>query len=212
MKKILAFITAGMLCLLAGTAPVKAQSNELVQLILNVEKLNQLKTILQRMKDGYEMLKNGYHAVQDISKGHFSLHKVFLDKLMEVSPLVRNYSKVVQIISNQATIVKEYKAAFAACKNLNVFSLSDIEYLQGVYTNLTGKSARSLDELIMVITAGQVRMTDAERMQFIDEIHSDVMEQLSFLRYFNNKTLLLGAQKQKGLEETTRLQELFGLQ
>lgn len=212
MKKILAFIAVVMVCLLLNTPRLKAQSNELVQLILNVEKLNQLKAILQRMKDGYEMLKSGYQAVQDIGKGQFSLHKVFLDKLMEVSPLVRNYSKVVQIISNQATIVKEYKTAFNACKNMNVFSLSDIEYMEQVYTGLTGRAALSLDELIMVITAGQVRMTDAERMQFIDEIHTEVVDQLSFLRYFNKKALILGSQKQKGLEETTLIQNLFRFQ
>jgi hypothetical protein len=189
--------------------PGYAQSNELIQLILNVEKLEQLKSILDRMKDGYDVLSKGYQAVQDVSKGNFTLHKVFLDKLLEVSPLVRNYAKVVQIAAMQKNILSEYKGTLNTVRHMNVFNGSDLQYLEEVYKNLTDRTARSLDELILVITAGQLRMNDAERMAFIDRIHLDVTGQLQFLRYFNNQAIILGKQKQQGLEEATRLQALF---
>lgn len=187
----------------------RAQSNELIQLILNVEKLEQLKNILGSMKDGYDVLSKGYKAVQDVSKGNFNLHKVFLDKLLDVSPLVRNYAKVIQIIGAQKNILSEYKGALNSIRQMNVFRGNDLEYLEGVYENLTDRTAKSLDELILVITAGQLRMNDAERMAFIDRIHLDVTDQLQFLRYFNNKAIILGKQKQQGVEEATRLQSLF---
>lgn len=209
MKTIRYLLAVSLFTLGLSLPAAQAQSTELIQLILNVEKLEQLKSILQSMKDGYDVLSKGYQAVQDVSKGNFNLHKVFLDKLLDVSPLVRNYAKVVQIVSLQKNILSEYKGTLNSIRRMNVFGGSDLQYLEEVYKNLTDRTAKSLDELILVITAGQLRMNDAERMAFIDRIHLDVTDQLQFLRYFNNKTIILGKQKQQGLEETTRLQMLF---
>ena len=68
---------------------VSAQSQEVQQLLLNVEKLAQFKKILQNMKQGYQVLHKGYTTIRNLSQGNFSLHKTFLDALFEVSPAVR---------------------------------------------------------------------------------------------------------------------------
>ena len=71
---------------------LKAQSDEVQQLLLNIEKLAQFKKILKNMKNGYQIIFKGYTAVKDISQGNFNLHKTFLDGLMQVSPAVKKYS------------------------------------------------------------------------------------------------------------------------
>ena len=63
-----------------------AQKDEIAQLLLNVEKLAQFKQILSDMKKGYVILSGGYNTVKDLSQGNFSLHKTFLDALMEDKP------------------------------------------------------------------------------------------------------------------------------
>ena len=83
----------------------KAQSDEAQQLLLNVEKLSQFRTILKNMKKGYEILSKGYNRIKDISKGSFNIHDAFLDGLLIVGPTVRNYKKVADIIVCQASIV-----------------------------------------------------------------------------------------------------------
>ena len=86
-----------------------AQTDEIAQLLLNVEKLAQFKQILSDMKKGYEILNGGYNTIKDLSQGNFSLHKTFLDALMEVSPTVKKYKRVADIINYQVILVKEYK-------------------------------------------------------------------------------------------------------
>lgn len=44
-----------------------AQSAEIQQLLLNVEKLSQLKNILTDMKKGYTIISNGYNSVKNIA-------------------------------------------------------------------------------------------------------------------------------------------------
>jgi hypothetical protein len=117
------------------------------------------------MYDGYKVLHKGYTAVKDISEGNFTLHQSFLNGLLEVSPVVKKYSRVADIISYQLRIVKEYKAAFSQFRADKQFTPEEIEYLGRVYKNLFEQSIKSLDELALVITSGQLRMSDDERLQ-----------------------------------------------
>ncbi|MBE7178653.1 MAG: TerB family tellurite resistance protein, partial [Mucilaginibacter polytrichastri] len=82
----------------------RAQTTEVKQLLLNVEKLSQLKNILRDMKQGYEILRSGYQAISDISQGNFRLHETFLDELYRVSPLVRDYARIGEILRDGRTI------------------------------------------------------------------------------------------------------------
>ena len=184
-----------MLCLVLGSFVGKAQAEEAQQLILNWEKLIQFKKILQNMYDGYKVLYQGYTAVKDISEGNFNLHKNFLDALLEVSPAVRKYKRIADIIEYEVRIVKEYKSAFNEFKSSSQFSKEEIEYLAKVYNNLIQETGKSLEELIMVITSGRLRMSDDERLQAIDRVYLGVVEQFSFLKEFNNKTALLSVQR-----------------
>src|SRR5690606_24071312 len=99
--------------LIIGTnLSVKAQSKEIQQLMLNYEKLTQLKNILTDMKKGYQVVSNGYTAIKDISEGNFNLHDAFIEGLLSVSPAIKNYKRVPDIIQYQKYIIREYKNAY----------------------------------------------------------------------------------------------------
>ncbi|MEJ2901660.1 TerB family tellurite resistance protein [Pedobacter panaciterrae] len=174
-----------------------AQSQEAQQLLLNVEKLSQLKNILSDMKRGYEVVSQGYKAVTGIAKGNFSLHEVFLDGLMLVSPEVRKYRKVGDILTYQKRLVSEYKSAFSRFRSAGTFSFSELEYLGSVYSDLLRASLDNLDELAMVITAGKLRMSDEERLKAIDRIFLETEDKLLFLRDFNKHALQLSGQRER---------------
>lgn len=210
-RPVFAFFGCLLYLLLGFGTQVSAQSTEVQQLLLNVEKLSQFKNILRDMKAGYQIISSGYNAVRDISKGNFSLHETFLDGLMAVSPEVRRYHKVGGIVSTQGKILSEYKAAFSAFKSSDQFNVQEVDYLASVYGQLNRQSLANLESLLMVITAGQLRMSDEERLSAIDGIYSDMQEKLLFLRHFN--ALGLGVIRQRGLDkrDVSGLQELFNV-
>ena len=197
--------------LVVALSTVNAQSHEAQQLLLNWEKLSQFKKILQNMYDGYKILHKGYTAIKDISEGNFSLHKTFLDRLLEVSPIVRKYQRVSDIISYQFMIVNEYKTAFKQFKEAGTFSPDEITHIGKVYANLLKKSGESLDELLMVITAGELRMSDDDRLNAIDRIYSSIEEQATFLKQFNSNTALLAMQRKGERTEIDLSKKLYGL-
>lgn len=195
MKKI--FISA--LIILISLIPNKAtaQAQEIQQLILNIEKLTQFKQILRDMKKGYQILSGGYKTVKDMSEGNFSLHKTFLDALLQVSPVVRNYKRVGDIIKDQLLLVKESKTAFNRFSKSQSFTKAELNYLERVYSNLLGQSLRNLDELVTIMSADKLRMSDDERLQAIDEIYQDMQDKLLFVRNFNAESNILALQRAK---------------
>lgn len=196
-------------CLLVFPFTGRTQTQEVMQLLLNVEKLSQLKSILTDMKKGYEIVSRGYNAVRDISQGNFSLHETFIDGLMLVSPEVKKYHRVADIVRYQSAIVSEYKSAFGRFKASGTFSPEEISYLGNVYGQLTRQSVDNLDELLMVITASQLRMSDEERLQAIDRIFADTEDKLVFLRDFNRQTSVLNLQRKKEKTEIENLQKIY---
>lgn len=195
MKKIL--ILTILITLLMIPVKSMGQSAEIQQLILNIEKLSQFKKILSDMKKGYELLSGGYKTVKDMTEGNFRLHKTFLDALMQVSPAVKNYKRVAEIVEYQISIVKESRNGMNRFIKSGNFSGQEINYFEKVYGNLLNQSLRNLDELTMVITADKLRMSDDERLKAVDDIYEQMQDKLLFLRNFNTTSNVLALQRSK---------------
>jgi len=188
---------------------VTAQAEELEELALDIEKLAQYKQILADLKKGYEILTKGYGIIRDVSKGQYDLHKLFLDGLLAVNPEVRKYQRVADIIDYQLRIVAEYKVAYNRFKGGGWFSASELAYMGAVYNNLFNQSLKNLDDLITVLTASKLRMSDDERIGAIDKIFADMQDKLLFLRHFNNSASVLSLQKARELQGERALQQLY---
>lgn len=185
------------------------QTQEAKQLMLNVEKLAQLRNILSGMKKGYDILLKGYNSVKDIAEGNFSLHELFLDGLLVVSPEVKKYARVADIINYQRDIGSEWKLALEAFNAADVFGSGELSYLKGVYQGLSRRSFQNVEDLALVLTSSKLRMSDGERLSAIDRIYLDTRDQLVFLRDFNASAVLLVRQKQKEKREIEQLKSIY---
>jgi hypothetical protein len=189
----------------------QAQSDELQQLLLNIEKLTQFKAILSDMKQGYQIYQQGYGKVSDLSKGNFNLHNVYLTGLMAVDPAVRDNPRVGQVVGLQNDIIGGYKRYASLFRQSGSFRGNELSYFDNVYNQLVRQSNANIDELANVTTAGQLRMSDDDRLRAIDRIYTNSSDQLQFLRYFNRKAVMLSLQRSKDLNETRTLKRLYGL-
>jgi len=202
----------GLLCFILSTfsfIPAKAQSSDLTQLILDIEKLTQLKGILSDMKTGYNIIDGGYNQVKSISQGNFNLHSTFLNGLLMVSPAVAKYGRIADIILEQGYIITEYQRSYNQFRQSGTFSADEIAYLANVYTALLQQSLQNLDQLTTVLTAGKLRMSDDERLKAVDHIYTDTDDKLTFLRHFDQQAAILSIQRQKAMNDLQTLQKLY---
>lgn len=188
-----------------------SQSAEVKQLILNVEKLKQFKNILNDMKDGYKIINKGYGTIKDLSEGNFNIHEAFLDKLLKVSPAVRQYHRVGKIIQLQLRLGRSSSQTirqFASSKN---FSSDEISYTKSILKRLGKSSLQNLDDLTLVLNEGKLRMSDDERLKEIDRIYLDMLDKNQFLNYFIQQQNLLLMNKKKEMQEVKIIKENYGI-
>lgn len=205
------FKTLWIVALLFTVGTVKAQSFEAQQLLLDIQKLTQLKEILNDLYKGYDILSKGYTAVKDISEGNFNLHKDFLDGLLQINPYIKQYKRIADIIHYQILIVKNANTGLKKFESSGLFSGDEMSYMETVYANLIDESAHNIDDLVTVITANKLRMSDDERLSAIDRIFNDVQDKMMFLNLFNNGSSVLAAQRKNEMWEVEKSKILYGI-
>jgi hypothetical protein len=200
-----------MLLLPASGMMAQSVSDDIQQLLLDVEKLSQLKQILTEMYQEYTMLYNGYEKIKGLSEGTFSLHKVYLDGLLLVSPSVSNYWKVADIVLKEANLVRDYQAASAYFRGSGLFSSQELDGIAVFYSTVVEQAEKDIAELTMVITGGTLRMSDGERLSAIDRIDGDVTGQLSLLHGYNNSAALQAAQRAQAAGDIGAVRGMYGI-
>lgn len=202
------------LAVLCFVLPVAGRPQSLAQLIqqltLDYEKLAQMKGMLSDMYNGYNKVRAGYETFRGIAEGNFNLHKAFLNALLVVSPVVRDYGKVKNIISNEAEVVVEYQRARSYLSGTGLLSTAELDGLNSLYGGLLSGSLRNLDELTDVLTDSTLRMSDAERLAAIDRIDADMTNRLNVLRVFTGMGAIQGGQRGLELNDIHAMQGLYG--
>ena len=107
--------------------------------------------------------------------------------------------------------VKEYKNAYRRFRQDGNFRPEEIKYLGSVYANLFNQSLKNLDALATILTNGDLRMSDDERLQAIDTIFGSMQDKLLFLRHFNNNTTILAIQRAREKKDAGTVQKIYGL-
>jgi hypothetical protein len=186
-----------------------AQSDELQQLLLNIEKLTQFKAILSDMKQGYQIYQQGYGTISNLSRGNFNMHNVYLTGLLAVNPAVRNNPRISQIIGQQNDILKEYKRYTTLFRQSGTFSNSELAYINNVFNQVVKQSDADIDDLANATSSGKLRMSDDDRLRAIDRIYNSSTDQLNFLRFFNRKAVTLSLQRSKDLNDLQTLKKLY---
>ena len=213
MKKIRLTLILGIGLTVVLPRESKAQSvaDCIEQLVLDYEKLASLKNILSQMYQGYEVLSKGYGAVKGVAQRNFKLHEAFLDGLLLVSPNVRKYPRITDIINDQAALVSEFRQASGSFNSGGHFSPDELAYMMNVYNKLISAGLQTLGNLFLIVTDSQLRMSDAERLTAIDRLYLESHNQLTCLRKFNDQASAMAMQRAVTGQDKQELRTIYGI-
>ncbi|MHA7129257.1 hypothetical protein [Algoriphagus namhaensis] len=208
-------IRIGYLLLLSlglGLFPPKAQAqtDEVQQLLLNVEKLEQLREMLENMREKYQILSQGYQQIKGIAEGNFTLHQSFLNRLVQVNPQVRAYHKVGEILDIQVGLIRglaKVRKEMEWADFLQEGEFVQIDRLFGIWSR---SSLNLLEELFLVLSDNTLQMDDWERIEAIDRVHRSVVELSQGVAMFSNSLSQLGHLRSKKSAEIQTVQSLLG--
>jgi hypothetical protein len=189
----------------------QSAADDIEQLLLDVQKLSQFRQMLSTMYREYTMLRNGYEQIKGLSQGTFTLHKAFLDGLFLVSPAVRSYWRVGDIIVQESRLISDYQSANAWFRGCGVFTGGELDGFSAHTSIYIQGADKDMEELSMVMTDGELRMSDAERLSAIDRIDRDLVRQLGLLHSFNDEASLQVAQRLQVKRDLGAVRGMYGL-
>jgi hypothetical protein len=170
-----------------------------------VEQLVALKVYAGYLKKGYDIASTGLSTVKDFAKGEFNLHNSFISSLKTVSPVIRNNTKVVDIIVLQLEISK----AFRNIRYGDVVSVNIVAYVDEVRAKIMDECDNGMDELLLVITSGKVEMKDDERLQRLEKIYLNMLDKSAFVQGFCNQINIISHQRTKEQQSIYQLKQLY---
>lgn len=178
----------------------KTQKKYLLQQILA------MKIYAGYLKDGYDIATQGINSIKAFSNGEFTLHSDFFNSLEMVSPVIRENKKIADIVGWQISIKKEF--------NLIAKVGSDAHhnpYVENVKVEVFKQCDFDLDELLLLISTGELEMSDDERLKRLEKIHQRMQDKFQFTRSFISQIKILDQQieqEKRNLEKSLDLYQI----
>lgn len=187
------------------------QSVEMQQLVLNIEKLAQMKASYQAMVNGYRTLESGYRQVSDLAEGNFLLHKAYLDGLLAVSPSVKQYGRIQAMMKKHAKLIETYQFNLLQLQTSRILKASELQQFKTQAAALVQLSSSAIDEMIEVLTPGRMRMSDEERISVINRLDQEVQALFTQLQGIASNYRRLSDQRLQKKSELHRMKLLYGI-
>lgn len=186
----------------------------IVAIDLKIQRL-QTKTIwLQNAQKVIEnaMSKLKLSQISDWVQKQKDLYQNYFDELWKVKDVLAYYFRVKEIINQQLALVREYHRAWQGVKQDGHFTVDEVAYIGQIYTGMIEESLKNLEQVSLVINSFTTQMTDARRMEIIDDAALKMQTNYDDLRRFNNQNIQLSLQRSKDEHDISVVKQLYGIQ
>ncbi len=149
--------------------------------------------------------------ISDWTERQRKLYSGYYDELVRVKSVITTYKRVKDLATTQAAIVQEYKWASDLFKKDKHFSADELLHMEEVYAGMLKESLKNLDQAFIVISSFETQMSDAKRMEMINEAARQMDQNFSDLKAFNDQNITLSIQRSKSILETKQLKEVYDI-
>ncbi|MEJ5144656.1 conjugal transfer protein TraI [Sphingobacterium sp. MYb388] len=136
----------------------------------------------------------------------------YFEELQKVKTLISYYQRVKDISVKQSALVKEYGRVWQLVSSDKHFTTKEKEYMGKVYTGILQETLKNIDRISIVVSSFKTQMTDAKRLEIINEVADNVDENYADLKTFNSENVMLRLQRAKSESEISMVKKLYGLQ
>lgn len=83
--------------------------------------------------------------------------------------------------------------------------------MYNIYSGMMDESLKSIDQLFLVVNAFSTQMSDAKRLEIINNDSNNLEQQFVDLKDFNNKNKMLSIQRASEQGEIEFVRRLYGI-
>ncbi|EIA07418.1 hypothetical protein [Flavobacterium frigoris] len=176
-----------------------------------LQQIAALKVYTDYAQKGYSEAKKGLTTIGDFKRGEFNLHSDYFNSLKTVNPKIKTYAKVGEIIAVQLKIIKNSSFIIKQVQWDDLFHGNEIAYIKRVVDRLIENCDGNLEELLTIVTDGELEMKEEERMKRIDALYRNMLENYSFGESFTKQTRLMVLSRAKEKKDLKTSRDLNGI-
>jgi hypothetical protein len=140
------------------------------------------------------------------------LYEEYYNELAQVKQIISDYDKIKSIVQMQSNIVSQYQTAYGLFKQDKHFSGAELDYMYNVYSGILDASLKNLEQAMLVVNALVTTMTDAQRLNIIDNASKGMQKNYNDLRRFNDQNIQLSLQRGLAEGDIENVKQLYGLE
>lgn len=142
---------------------------------------------------------------QMFSEKNMLMAKNWYDGLESVSAAVRNYRRVQNIFTKQTLIISQYANAIMVLRQSPYIKPQDLADMTTLYGRMMAESTNTISDLQTIVSPAMLKMTDAERMKFIDGLDAKITEQAALVNYFTERNLMVARTAKQNAQDVSAL-------
>jgi hypothetical protein len=193
---------------------IKAGVKKVIKAVdLKVQRLQNQTIWLQNAQKVLEnqLSKLKLTEITDWTEKQKNLYSEYYEELWKFKSTIAYYKRIKDLTTKQVAIVDEYKWAWGLFNKDKHFRPEELEQMEKVYKGILDESIKNLDMIILVVNSFKTQMTDAKRLELINDAVNKMDGNYSDLKRYNQENIQLSIQRSKSLDETAKLKEIYGI-
>lgn len=196
------------LCMIGNAQIFNQKSTQLRRLAEQVAALNVYK---QYLKKGYNIARTGLTVINDFKNGDLNIHRLFFSSLKLVNPNIKNYSKVAEIILMRSKIRGTYRNTISKLNDSGMYGEEDLEMLKKAFQEIQKESERMFNDLMDLVTDGNLELKDDERIKRIDKIYNEMSDVFAFHSSLRRDLIQMEKNKKHQKKEVEKEKIIHGI-
>lgn len=140
-----------------------------------------------------------------------TLYKNYFDELNKVKMLIALYQRIRDITARQIQLVEEYKRAWRMVRGDKNLTADEVQNIGRVYEGILNETIINIEQLGLAINSFKTQMSDAKRLEIIDNASDRVDQNYYDLKRYNYETAKLSISRSKDLQEIELIKKLYGI-
>lgn len=176
-----------------------------------IQQIAALKVYGSYLEKGYAIAREGLEIIGALKDGELNLHRAFFHSLESVSPPVKAYARVADIVALQAALVRDCNRVAKQLSRHDFFNPQERDYLYGVFDQLLADGLATVNALMLVISPGKLQMTEAGRLDRIDRLYKSTRAQCVFSKKFIRQIKGMAAYRKHQQRDALTGYALYGI-
>lgn len=149
--------------------------------------------------------------ISDWTEKQKEQYRKYYEELAQVKAIISYYQRIRNITKKQLRLVDEYNRAWTLVRQDRHFTTKEILYMEKVYSGILDESLKNIEQIHLIIRSFTTKMSDAKRLELINNAADQVDANYSDLVQFNRQNTLLSLQRAKTEIEVQAVKKLYGL-